>query len=72
MVVVPAVADPAGAYEARLRQWIVERHRRGARVLGVCAGSEPLGAVGQRYMPDSGSPRCSPWHPDAVGSCRSW
>ncbi|SCF80747.1 DJ-1/PfpI family protein [Streptomyces sp. Ncost-T10-10d] len=46
VVVVPAVADPTGANEAWLRQWIVERHRRGARVLGVCAGSELLAASG--------------------------
>ncbi|MER7499741.1 DJ-1/PfpI family protein [Nonomuraea pusilla] len=46
VVVVPAVTDPADAGEARLRHWIVERHRRGARVLGVCAGSELLAASG--------------------------
>ncbi|MFJ8855858.1 hypothetical protein [Streptomyces sp. NPDC102437] len=38
VVVVPAVTDPADAKEARLRDWIVERHRKGAHVLGVCAG----------------------------------
>ncbi|MER7848869.1 DJ-1/PfpI family protein [Kitasatospora sp. NPDC096077] len=46
VVVVPAVTDPAGAGEERLRQWIVERHRKGARILGVCAGSELLAASG--------------------------
>ncbi|MFF3632104.1 DJ-1/PfpI family protein [Streptomyces sp. NPDC002164] len=46
VVVVPAVTDPADAKEARLRDWIVERHRKGARVLGVCAGSELLAASG--------------------------
>ncbi|WP_229867490.1 hypothetical protein, partial [Streptomyces gelaticus] len=35
VVVVPAVTDPADAKEARLRDWIVERHRKGAHVLGV-------------------------------------
>ncbi|MER6532032.1 DJ-1/PfpI family protein, partial [Streptomyces sp. NPDC001508] len=46
VVVVPAVTGPAGAGEARLRRWIVERHRKGARVLGVCAGAELLAASG--------------------------
>ncbi|HEY8983710.1 MAG TPA: DJ-1/PfpI family protein [Streptomyces sp.] len=46
VVVVPAVTDPAGAKEAELRRWIVERHRKGARILGVCAGSELLAASG--------------------------
>lgn len=46
VVVVPAVTDPAGAGEERLRRWIVERHRKGARILGVCAGSELLAASG--------------------------
>ncbi|MFF0223209.1 DJ-1/PfpI family protein [Streptomyces sp. NPDC004629] len=46
VVVVPAVTDPAGASEEPLRRWIVERHRKGARILGVCAGSELLAASG--------------------------
>ncbi|MFB7077824.1 DJ-1/PfpI family protein [Streptomyces sp. NPDC056308] len=46
VVVVPAVTDPADAKEARTRQWITERHHNGARVLGVCAGSELLAASG--------------------------
>ncbi|MBO1417752.1 DJ-1/PfpI family protein [Streptomyces sp. FH025] len=46
VVVVPAVTDPTGAGEEQLRRWIVERHRKGARVLGVCAGSELLAASG--------------------------
>ncbi|MFE7531713.1 DJ-1/PfpI family protein [Kitasatospora sp. NPDC057542] len=46
VVVVPAVTDPTGAGEERLRQWIVERHRKGARILGVCAGSELLATSG--------------------------
>ncbi|MGW3952216.1 DJ-1/PfpI family protein [Streptomyces sp. NPDC004752] len=46
VVIVSAVTDPADAKESRLRQWIVERHRKGARVLGVCAGSELLAASG--------------------------
>lgn len=46
VVVVPAVADPAGETEAPLRAWIIEQSRRGARILGVCAGSELLAATG--------------------------
>ncbi|GAB2960966.1 DJ-1/PfpI family protein [Streptomyces heilongjiangensis] len=46
VVVVPAVTDPTGAGEERLRRWIVERYREGARILGVCAGSELLAASG--------------------------
>ncbi|WP_331743326.1 DJ-1/PfpI family protein [Kitasatospora sp. NBC_01300] len=46
VVVVPAVTDPTGAGEERLRRWIVERHHKGARILGVCAGSELLAASG--------------------------
>ncbi|MGW1175355.1 DJ-1/PfpI family protein [Kitasatospora sp. NPDC002543] len=46
VVVVPAVTDPSGAGEDGLRRWIVERHRKGARILGVCAGSELLAASG--------------------------
>ncbi|MEV7597096.1 DJ-1/PfpI family protein [Kitasatospora sp. NPDC089797] len=46
VVVVPAVTDPTAAKEAPLRDWIVERHRKGTRVLGICAGSELLAASG--------------------------
>ncbi|WP_433237803.1 DJ-1/PfpI family protein [Streptosporangium sp. CA-135522] len=46
VVVVPAVTDPTDGGEAKLRDWIVKRYRRGARVLGVCAGSELLAASG--------------------------
>ncbi|WP_162793846.1 DJ-1/PfpI family protein [Streptomyces paludis] len=46
VVVVPAVTAPAADEEQPLRRWIVERHRKGAHVLGVCAGSELLAASG--------------------------
>ncbi|MFE7330562.1 DJ-1/PfpI family protein [Streptomyces sp. NPDC057565] len=46
VVVVPAVTDPVDVKEARTRQWIAERHHKGACVLGVCAGSELLAASG--------------------------
>ncbi|WP_412539772.1 DJ-1/PfpI family protein [Longispora sp. K20-0274] len=43
VLVVPAVVDVA---EPALRAWIAGRAARGARVLGVCAGSEVLAATG--------------------------
>ena len=46
VVVVPAVDDPDGASEAALRSWVVEQSRRGARILGVCAGARLLAATG--------------------------
>ncbi|MER8070727.1 DJ-1/PfpI family protein [Streptomyces sp. NPDC094034] len=46
VVVVPAVIDPSGEKEEPLRDWITERAGRGARVLGVCAGSELVAATG--------------------------
>ncbi|GHH73052.1 hypothetical protein GCM10017673_28980 [Streptosporangium violaceochromogenes] len=46
VVVVPAVVQPTGVAEAPLREWIARRAARGARVLGVCAGSELLAAAG--------------------------
>jgi putative intracellular protease/amidase len=46
VVVVPAVADPDGPHEAGLRAWITDQADRGARILGVCAGSRVLAATG--------------------------
>ena len=46
VVVVPAVADPAGKAERPLREWVVRQHARGAHVLGVCAGARVLAATG--------------------------
>ncbi|GAA1010348.1 hypothetical protein Aple_038470 [Acrocarpospora pleiomorpha] len=46
VVVVPAVVDPVGEREAGLRAWIGTQARRGARVLGVCVGSELAAASG--------------------------
>ncbi|MFF5205763.1 DJ-1/PfpI family protein [Streptosporangium sp. NPDC000396] len=46
VVVVPAVVDPAGEREAPLREWITRQAGRGARVLGVCAGSKLLAETG--------------------------
>jgi putative intracellular protease/amidase len=46
VVVVPAVAGPAGKELAPLRDWIARRAYRGAHILGVCAGSVLLAAAG--------------------------
>lgn len=46
VVVVPAVADPAGPREAPMRSWVAAQAARGAVILGVCAGSEVLAASG--------------------------
>ena len=46
VVVVPAVAGPAGKELAPLRDWISRRADRGAHILGVCAGSVLLAAAG--------------------------
>ncbi|MFC4061226.1 DJ-1/PfpI family protein [Planomonospora corallina] len=46
VVVVPAVTDPRGARESRTREWIARQAGRGARILGVCAGSDLLAAAG--------------------------
>src|SRR6185312_14871717 len=46
VVVVPAVAGPAGKELAPLRDWISRRADRGAHILGVCAGSALLAAAG--------------------------
>lgn len=46
VVVVPAVDSPDGSQEALLRGWISSQADRGARILGVCAGSAVLAAAG--------------------------
>ncbi len=46
VIVVPAVAQPTGEAEAPLRAWVAAQASRGARVLGVCAGSQVLAASG--------------------------
>jgi transcriptional regulator GlxA family with amidase domain len=46
LVVVPAVNDPNGEQESELRAWIVQQAGAGARILGVCAGSQVLAATG--------------------------
>jgi len=46
VVVVPAVDSPDGPQEAALRAWITAQADRGARILGVCAGSAVLAATG--------------------------
>ncbi|MEV8632335.1 DJ-1/PfpI family protein [Streptosporangium sp. NPDC051023] len=46
VVVVPAVVDPEGEAEAPLRSWIGRQAARGARILGVCAGSRLVAASG--------------------------
>ena len=46
VVVVPAVADPAGEDEAPLRAWVGEQAKSGSHILGICAGSEVLAASG--------------------------
>ena len=46
VVVVPAVARPAGKELAPLRDWITRHAGRGAHILGVCAGSALLAAAG--------------------------
>ena len=46
VVVVPAVAGPAGKELAPLRDWIARHADRGAHILGVCAGSALLAAAG--------------------------
>jgi putative intracellular protease/amidase len=46
VVVVPAVAAPAGDKEAPLRAWVTAQAERGSRILGVCAGAEVLAASG--------------------------
>ncbi|MEC5193026.1 DJ-1/PfpI family protein [Arthrobacter sp. MP_M4] len=46
VVVVPAVGAPEGPEETAMREWIVEQSGRGARILGVCNGSNVLAGSG--------------------------
>lgn len=46
VVVVPAVGTPEGPEETAMRDWIVDQSGRGARVLGVCNGSNVLAGAG--------------------------
>lgn len=46
VVVVPAVVEPTGPAEAPLRDFIAAQSRRGAQILGVCAGVEVVAATG--------------------------
>ena len=46
VVVVPAVTTPDGPEEAALRTWIVQQSRKGAHILGICAGARILAATG--------------------------
>jgi putative intracellular protease/amidase len=46
VVVVPAVGAPEGPEETAMRAWIVEQSDRGARILGVCNGSNVLAGTG--------------------------
>jgi putative intracellular protease/amidase len=46
VVVVPAVGAPEGPEETAMRAWIVEQSGRGARILGVCNGSNVLAGAG--------------------------
>src|SRR6478735_3950662 len=46
VVVVPAVDDPAGAVEKDTRDWVVEQHTHGARILSVCAGAMLMAETG--------------------------
>ena len=46
VVVVPAVDDPAGAVEEATRDWVVQQHAEGARVLSVCAGALLMAETG--------------------------
>ncbi|MFG2040673.1 DJ-1/PfpI family protein [Dactylosporangium sp. NPDC048998] len=46
VVVVPAVVQPTGPAEATLRTWITRQAGHGARILGVCAGSQFLATTG--------------------------
>ncbi|RYC09591.1 DJ-1/PfpI family protein [Nocardioides zhouii] len=46
VVVVPAVEDPEGAVEKNTRDWVVQQHARGARVLSVCAGAMLMAETG--------------------------
>ncbi|TDC47717.1 protein DJ-1 [Jiangella ureilytica] len=46
VVVVPALAEPAGDAELPLREWVAQQARRGTRILGVCSGAHVLAAAG--------------------------
>jgi putative intracellular protease/amidase len=46
VVVVPAVDDPAGTLEQATRDWVVEQHAHGARILSVCAGAMLMAETG--------------------------
>ncbi|WP_354188790.1 DJ-1/PfpI family protein [Arthrobacter sp. UYCu712] len=46
VVVVPAVGAPEGPEETAMREWIVEQSGSGARILGVCNGSNVLAGTG--------------------------
>ena len=46
VVVVPAVDDPAGTVEQATRDWVVEQHAHGARILSVCAGAMLMAETG--------------------------
>jgi transcriptional regulator GlxA family with amidase domain len=46
VVVVPAVGAPEGPEEAAMREWIGEQAGRGARILGICNGSNVLAGAG--------------------------
>ncbi|GIH76483.1 DJ-1/PfpI family protein [Planobispora longispora] len=65
VVVVPAVVEPRGGREAPLRTWISRQAGRGARILGVCAGSDLLAATGVL----DGRTATSFW--DRIGSLQS-
>src|SRR3954467_12630225 len=46
LVVVPALSKPTGPTESALRSWVITQHDRGAKVLGVCAGTVVLAQTG--------------------------
>ena len=46
LVVVPALNDPTGEQEYKLRGWIVQQAHTGARIFSVCAGARVLAATG--------------------------
>jgi putative intracellular protease/amidase len=46
LIVVPAVNSPAGPEEQGARDFISDRYKAGARILGICAGSRLLAASG--------------------------
>ena len=46
VVVVPAVDDPDGTVEEATRDWVVEQHAHGSRILSVCAGALLMAETG--------------------------